>query len=149
MRGPTLTGIGPRAARSRSVESRARNAKGLQVLEQVVRVFFGLSRTQALGEELEQRRMQLALGGKLRRIRGEEREDFPIIRHRQPRTPWWKPRVARLCVKTWASTLPHRASSARPALGRAPQLNPRADNGRSTASASVRKYRRTATGHPQ
>src|SRR5262249_37289031 len=44
----------------------------------------GLSRTQALGEELEQRRMQLALGGKLRRIRGEEREDFPIIRHRQP-----------------------------------------------------------------
>src|SRR5215469_15773288 len=149
MRGPPLTGIEPRAARSKSVESRARNAKRLQILEQVVRVFLGLFRTQALGEELEQRRMQLALGGKLRRIRGEEREDFPIIRHRQPRTPWRK-RGWRGCVSKLGPQ-PYRAGRAwrgRP-LGRPLQLKPRVDSGRSTASASVRQYRRTATGHPQ
>src|SRR5262249_11236343 len=140
-----------RAARRaiKSVESRARNAKRLQVLEQVVGVFFGLFRTQTLGEELEQRRMQLALGGKLRRIRGEEREDFPIIRHRQPRTPWRK-RGWRGCVsKLGPQPSPTGELGEAAPWARPPHASPGADNGRSTASASVRQYRRTATGHPQ
>jgi hypothetical protein len=40
---------------------------------------------QTLGEKLEQGGVQLALGAELRRVRGEERQDFPIVGHVDPR----------------------------------------------------------------
>jgi hypothetical protein len=56
---------------------------GRQFLELILYGELGLP--DAFGEELEQGGVQLPLIVELRRVRGEKRQDFPVIRHWDPR----------------------------------------------------------------